>query len=73
MPMPLGQSDPAACVALPVTVREVVALPPSVMLAWAGLKLQVMPMGSPVQLKFTVPAIPVCDATCRVTAEEVFP
>src|SRR5579863_3601265 len=64
---------PAAFTALAEMVSELVAVPPAVIVVWAGLKLHVMPAGRPVQLKLTVPASPDFETICRPTGEEAEP
>lgn len=72
-PIPRSSASPAVWGAVLVILKEVVALPPDVIFACAGLKLQFIPTGSPVQVKLTVPASPDSEFTCNVTGEEVVP
>src|ERR1700743_2206025 len=53
----------AAVVDLPAIVSDVLAALPAEMLAFAGLKLHVSPLGSPVQLNCTDPANPDSEVT----------
>jgi hypothetical protein len=69
-PLPFGLTADAEFAVDPmVSVAE--ALPPAAIVAWAGAKLQVMPMGSPEQLRVTAPAAPYWEAICTATAGEV--
>jgi hypothetical protein len=72
-PNPLAELTPAVPVFALVIVRVVVVELPAVMLSWAGLKLQLIPIGNPLQLKFTAPASPARDLACTVIALEVVP
>jgi len=64
---------PAAFTEAAEMVSELVAVPPAVIFVWAGLKLQVIPAGRPVQLKVTVPASPDFETICKATGAEVEP
>ena len=55
------------------TVRVLEAVPPAVIVGCAGLKLQVIPAGRPVQLRVIVPASPDFDTICNPTAAEFVP
>lgn len=57
-PIPWPQSTPAEAVALELIERDVFASPLAVIIVCGGLKLQVMPIGKPVQLKVIVPFMP---------------
>ena len=71
--MPVADNIAEDCGAVVVIVNDVDTFPPALIVAFAGLKLQLIPVGSPVQLKFKVPAIPDCELTFRVTADDVVP
>jgi hypothetical protein len=73
VPNPVKPARAAAEVVLPVIVKLVVVVPPSVIEAVAGVKAQVIPTGSPVQAYVTVPLIPEMAWTCRETGDEVEP
>jgi len=57
--------------AFPVMVKDVEMLPFPLSAALAGVKLHVIPMGSPLQENFTLPFIPHFESTLSVIGADV--
>jgi hypothetical protein len=68
--MPRPQNEDTAT-AFAVIVNDAVLCPPAVSVNCAGLKLQLMPTGSPEQLRLTASDIPPTEARFTVTGDEV--